>query len=166
MISRPEASRYWTAVFTDLEPLAADASRKMRFCYWLMRRFTRPGYRHVFLMRPIATAPAPAGHLGCCAWLVVNTSAFRSDIVLTHEDSGGMTLLGAIGCRDYGQFVAAMVASGRAHTAVVRERKPTDFVPRPLFSCVEVAKHVLGLETGWRVWTPWQLYRWLKEQTA
>ena len=35
--------------------------------------------------------------------------------------------------------------------------------PRGVFTCVSAIKHLLGMQAPF-VWTPWQLYLYLKEQ--
>jgi hypothetical protein len=61
----------WTLIFSDPGPLAADAMRRDRVLYWGLRRL-KPGFRHVFAMRP---AERFAG------WIVANWHSGRLDVI-------------------------------------------------------------------------------------
>lgn len=125
----------WLAVFCDPEPLPLGACRRDRFLYWALNTFLRPGFRHVFLMRP--------AH-GFDGWIVVNPNSACLDVLELDGD-------------DYVRFVRSMEEAGHATIVSVTARRPEQWVPRSLLSCVSVAKHVLGVECDLCA-TPWQLY--------
>lgn len=140
MTDRTEPS--WIAVFCDPDPLPATASRKDRLLYWALTTFLRPGFRHVFLLRP--------AH-GFAGWVVVNPNSACLDVLEVVGD-------------DYMDLIVAQVRAGRATTVTVQAVRPTTWRPRLLFSCVSTVKHVLGIAGP--ATTPWQLYLSLRKNNS
>lgn len=135
----------WLVVFCDPEPLEPDATRRDRLLYWALHKFLKPGFRHVFAMRP--------AH-GFDGWLIVNPHSACIDVL---EVQGNEYL---------DQVVLPLAAEGRAHVVGVKANRPKTWVPRWLFSCVTTVAHVIGVECGILA-TPWRLYhildRYLRE---
>lgn len=106
---------------------------------WL--RILKPGFRHCFII--------VGGRHG---WVFLNPLLHRTEL----EWIGGYDETGA----------AALAGFYRRLGYTVLETAPL-YPPRragppALHNCVEVVKRVLGLNVYW-VWTPWQLYRYLKK---
>lgn len=104
------------------------------------RIFTRPGYRHVF-----AIAERAGGTV------IVNAMSHRldADWIALPIGSYARELLERHGC-----WIVAYTTS-----------IPPRPVHRPICTCVEIVKAVLGIRAPW-VLTPWQLYRWLRRRGA
>ena len=108
--------------------------------------FTAPAWRHCWVMIP-AYWPEP-GLMATCVTMKVEPLKWGIDTEVWWE---------------HPEIVAQAFLDAGA-TAVVAfpvKAPPTEgFVFRGLFSCVVIVKAVLGVK-NWRVWTPWQLFRYL-----
>lgn len=104
---------------------------------WL--RLLKRGFRHVFAV------------VDCeGVWVVVNPMSHRTELTLAE-----------------GLSAADLKRHYRAYGLRVVESRTRDPGPYPapwrLFTCVEAVLRVLGLQAPW-VFTPWQLYRHLKDK--
>jgi hypothetical protein len=114
--------------------------------YWLLS-FLKPGFRHVFAMRP--TGPGDG-------WLIANWHSGRLDLI----EAAGPVDVGPRRFADYGAFVAAMAAAGLATTLAVTTGEGRTWRVRGPATCVTAAKHLIGIAAPLAV-TPWGLYRHL-----
>lgn len=103
-------------------------------------RLLKPGFRHCFVLVD----------KGSC-WLLQDPLAHHTDI----------SVLAAAPEHEIAAFYLKL--GYRVVPSSVRSpiRRP---LPPALFTCVEAVKRVLGLRAWW-VFTPWQLYRYLKDKT-
>lgn len=122
----------WRVVFCDPPP--ALGPRR-----WRDRLFDRalgllkPGFRHVWLCRPSASG----------GWIVVNPAASGLDVTELAQDA------------------PAAAWPPVVHVLAAAERRSLRWRLRPCFTCVEVAKHTLGLDAPCWIATPRALHRWL-----
>lgn len=103
-------------------------------------KFLRPGFRHCFVL--IRSRDR---------WISIDPMAHMTRIDL-HEVTAG---------QDPGVILA-----GHDMTVVathLREAPPVVAAPM-LCSCVEIVKRILGIQ-AWRIFTPWQLYRYLLRES-
>ena len=138
----------WTLVFSDPEPLAADATRRDRVLYGFLRRL-RPGFRHVYAMRP-------AGRFK--GWIVANWHSGRLDLIEVPADEP--VDIGPHRFESYGAYIWHACEQGLAHAVPVEARDGRTWHPRGGATCVTAMKHLLGIPAP-GVFTPWQLYRHL-----
>ncbi|MEX1306346.1 MAG: hypothetical protein WD489_09300 [Rhodovibrionaceae bacterium] len=106
---------------------------------WL--RLLKPGYRHCFLLRRVASG-----------WLLYDP---RSDMT-------ELALWPACSAEDLSKILrnkGYRVVSGNLPAA---SRHPA---PLAAFTCVEAVKRALGIRKRW-ILTPWQLYRYLTAQAG
>ncbi len=175
----------WTLVFCDPEPLPPRAARRDRVLYWGLS-FLRPGFRHVFAIRPLAAGCGGGGKCRCGAsakaglpagaspraglpavasakagWLIANWHSGRLDLI----EATGPIDVGPRRFADYGAFVAAMAAAGLATTLTLTAIEPKSWRPRGLATCVTAVKHLIGIAAP-AAQTPWGLYRHLRKGGA
>ena len=147
-------------IFSDLEPLPAEATRRDRWLDRAMRACLRPGFRHV-------TAMWRAEHFP--GWIVLRSATNRLDVVEV-ADSEPITVPvptfdEPVTFAHYGAMIAFMVHVGLAtQVTAIRQPSPSWRLRGPL-TCVEVVKHHLGVG-GFFVWTPLQLWRRLVAETG
>lgn len=126
----------WLLVFCDPEPLGADAKFRDKVLYWFLNRFLKPGFRHVFALRPAE---------GFEGWIVVNPHATCIDLL---EVTG----------HAYRDLLSQRRREGYCEILAVRARRPETWPLRITLSCVSVVSHLLGIDCGVFT-TPWRLYR-------
>ena len=137
-------AQHWLVVFCDPEPMdRTTAKRRDRFLYWFLTKFLRPGFRHVYMMRP--------AH-GFDGWVVVNPHSTCIDVM---EVTGSRYL----------ELVLQRRNEGHCTVLAAVSRRPETWQVRGALSCVSVVSHVLGTECGIFT-TPWRLYRNISQQRA
>lgn len=146
----------WFVVFSDSEWLRAEPEGRVeRAVHWGMGRL-KPGFRHVFAMRPAESFEG---------WIVVNpgiNGLFVFDLPAGRgvRDSGGLTgdQYLALLCRLEAQGLARILVHVAGRTPALRLQ--------PWYSCVSVVRQLLGLPGGVKNCcknaTPWRLYRELE----
>lgn len=140
----------WLVVFSDLEPLPADAPRSARALHWALAGLLKPGFRHVFAARPL-----PGGYL------VANPHSVGLDLLAMAGDqpiADGSPFT----ADDWWHGLQISIAAGRVAAVWAVANRPGPLRPR-LLTCVSTVKHLLGCD-GWAV-TPFQLYRQLTKET-
>ena len=106
---------------------------------WWWARFLKPGFRHCF----IALCP------GSC-WIILDPLSHQMEIRL---EVVGREFDLARWYRRHGLVVVETVL-GEA---------PKKIAPAMIFSCVEMAKRILGIHRRF-ILTPWQLYKYLEKE--
>ena len=106
---------------------------------WL--KCLKPGFRHCYVLM----------HDGR-RWISVDPLSPHTEIVVHHHIDSDFDLIGWLEARGQ-KAVKANVCWDL--------KKPAPFM---LFTCVEAVKRILGLH-NMRIFTPWQLYRYLSKQT-
>lgn len=104
--------------------------------------FTRPGFRHV--------------------WLLVEDDRFGGTLEL---HTGYDTFAVRWSPRDLASVAAELAAAHRGLVLAAECRIGAPAPARPFLSCVEIAKHALGVR-GWWIFTPYRLYRHLRAHGA
>lgn len=110
--------------------------------------FTRPGWRHVWVILP-APWPAP-GLLATEFTMKVEPLCWGIDVAVFWDEPGVVAQAFADDCATAVLAVDVRLPPG----------KIGEYIPRGVFSCVTIVKAVLGLR-AWRIFTPWSLYRYL-----
>jgi len=106
----------WLVVFSDPKDSSPDEPLALRVVARLLRAFLKPGFRHVYALRPLHTS----GH-----WLYVNHSLTCLDLFeLPQEFADCLT----------GEVVS------------VRARRPVSWAPRLMPTCVTTIAHLLGVQ--------------------
>tara|TARA_R110000765_G_scaffold35457_2_gene79833 strand:+ start:2046 stop:2468 length:423 start_codon:yes stop_codon:yes gene_type:complete len=113
--------------------------------YWWVR-FLRPSWSHVVLVR-----------FDGFNWIKCEPNLAYTEIsIITAVESDTIdTIASRIGHTGI-EYLAKRAVIGEKQTM----RTPMLFAP---FTCVEVAKSVLGIRAWW-VWTPWQLFNYIKDK--
>jgi len=145
----------WMVVFSDTDPLDAQAGRRDRALAWLLRRL-KPGFRHVWALKR-------AEHFN--GWVALNATSCGVHVFEVADGSpvqipSGKGVLAGQTFADYHAFLMAMDDAGLASIVVAPVQPGRFWRPRGLFTCVSAIKHALGIEAPW-VWTPLQLHRHL-----
>lgn len=131
----------WFAVFCDPEAMPPAAPRRNRILSAVLRGLLKPGFRHVYAMRPMHLADG---------WLVFNPHSACTDVL---ELPG----------QDYALRVRAEAEAGRCAVVAVAARRPIAWVPRVSATCAVAVAHLLGVPS-WPWTTPHALYRHLKQE--
>lgn len=144
----------WTVVFCDHEPLPPHgAPRSARLLSWCLERCLRPGFRHVFALRPA---------VNFTGYLLFNPSSSGLNL-LELPVTGLLPLPDAGGLFSPEQWLANLqIAAERGQIHLVRAQaaRSLRWRPRGPLTCVAAVKHLLG-HHGPEL-TPHQLYQTLK----
>lgn len=139
----------WLLVFCDPPPCPEGAGWRERLLYRGLS-LLRPGFRHVFAVRPSEAFDG---------WVMVNPHSGSLDVVEVPRDAvfwwDGSPLLG----EQWFDSLFVMAERGLVHLAVVVGVQRQEFQPRGLLTCVAVVKHLIGWNKSGTTFTPWQLYR-------
>ena len=137
MRALPLPSTGWLVVFCDPPPAKKTDPFTVRVLSAFMRSLFRRGYRHVFAMHPTVAGGT---------WIVIDPA------------STGLVVMEV----DQSFFDALRLDVSMGNAAVVRAyvRTGGGVVPRGLFTCVGVVKHLLGIRAA-HILTPAQLYKYL-----
>ena len=139
----PSAPPVWTLVFCDPEPLTPDATRRDRLLDWLLRRFLKPGFRHVFALRRAYSF----GEGGFNGWFLLNPHSASLNALELRGNA-------------YIQFLRRSQAQGHCTIVEITARQPTSWRLYPFFTCVAIIAHLTGHDGAL---TPWQFYQKLKD---
>lgn len=106
---------------------------------WL--KIFKPGFRHCFIIL----------HDGK-RWISIDPMAHYMDVVVQNV-APDFDLVGWL--------------RGRGHKVISADlnRNLTSPSPAMLFTCVEVCKRIIGLQSAF-IFTPWQLYRYIERQNS
>jgi hypothetical protein len=124
----------WLVVFCDPEDAGPGQPLALRLVGGLLRALLKPGFRHVYALRPLHTVEGQ--------WLYVNHSLTCLDLFeLPQEFANGI----------------------RGEVVRVAARRPISWVPRLVPTCVTTVAHLLGVPSRpWT--TPYALYRHLTQE--
>ncbi|MEM7046036.1 MAG: hypothetical protein AAF442_00070 [Pseudomonadota bacterium] len=129
----------WVVVWCDT-PAVIGLNWRDRLMDGLLRRFLKPGFRHVFCLKRLRKG----------GWIVINPHGLCIDVSETHGDA-------------YIENLREQEKRGLCTMARVQAHRPEHWQRRGLLCCSSVIAHILGLRCG--LWaTPFELYSILSNQ--
>jgi hypothetical protein len=146
----------WTLVFTDLPPVEGELDRRTRLALWVARRL-RPGFRHVYALRPAERFEG---------WVAVNPMRDGLAVLELPLDQA-VSWTGGLSGRGYVERLLQGQVEGRNHLVAAEARRSGRWLARgPLLTCVGQMLQLLGREPSCKIITPWQLYNDLCRESA
>lgn len=109
-----------------------------------------------------------------CIWLKWLKTGFRHCFTVMHRDDNWITCNSLNDCMEINivdlphDFDLPQFYADQGHTVLAGakfRRKKIHRLLAEFLTCVTVTKRLLGLRSMW-IWTPWQLFRFLNNQTA